>query len=172
LSDISDKAQVSVFVSDVAYLDPTSSRVSLLGAFANVLVGQKMDTQQGLVSAVLTPSFGVFVSCAVPPNFIGTDFALSVDLRNEAGEIMSIPGMPSGDKLRISQVIQPAAVVLAGLSIRRDSVWPRNNIVLAFTGGLPLQPNETYKWVVEIDTVVVAEYRFFVAGGNPAPLFG
>jgi hypothetical protein len=170
--DIGESAQVSVLVADVSHVEASSNKANLLGAFTSIFGGQKITTPVPVAGAVMTPPFGVFVSCAVPPSFIGTTYALSVDLRNEAGDLVDMPGGASSDKLRIAQVVQVLAVTVPGIAIREKTVWPRQNMSLNFPGGLPLLPDQNYSWVVEIDGTKRGEFQMYVASGAPMVVLG
>lgn len=155
MSNASDSAQVSILMSDYAVFDPSNQKTTILGAGIAILQGQPIS---GLTydhtapnQVVATPPFSVVASVFIPSEYTGEEYALSLDLRDSAGNVISIPGEHGEEKMRITQLVQVEAPHIPGVRIPREAHKARYQMVANFANGLPLPSNKTYCWTVEID---------------------
>jgi len=164
---IYDDASVTVFVADHIAID-AAQKITALGA-GFLLTG--LDPQTGLSA----PQH-VAVLIDVPAKYVGQQFALSLELRDETvGQLVQVPMPPTGqlDALRVQQIVpvNPPQVVGAVLP---DGTPIRSQVMLGFPTGLPLIASHRYVWRVEIDGQHCPGWKavFSVLGPPPGPVFG
>lgn len=129
----------------------------------------------GMQPTGLTSPLSIAVFIDVPSKYIGQDFTLSLELRNEAtGSAVTVPG-PSGtpEALRLSQIARVERPDARGVFLPPE-VPARVQVVTAFPNGLPLVLGAVYSWRVEIDSQFRKGWStsFFVPGPPPAMVFG
>ncbi|WP_405070419.1 hypothetical protein OG558_12750 [Kribbella sp. NBC_01510] len=163
---IFSECRAVVLLADYAVAD-SGGKLNILGAGFTITAVQP--------TTGLTAAQYVVVMVDVPPRYVGEDFPLGVELRDEAtGQTVVMPG-PTGnpDALRVQQLVRAEPPQIAGVYLP-TSLWSRVQLVLAFPNGLPLQPGGEYHWRVEVE----AQHRqgwsahFLVAGPPPPPVFG
>jgi hypothetical protein len=160
-------ARVLIFVADYAGVD-AGQKINAIGAAFN-LTG--LQAQTGLI-----PPQHVVVIIDVPTKYVGTDFAVSIELRrDDLNQAVTVPG-PAGkaEAMRIQQIVRPERPqVPAGAHFPSD-LYARIQFALAFPTGLQLQSGVTYRWRVEIEgqTRPGWDAVFHVLAPAPGPVFG
>jgi hypothetical protein len=157
--------RVAVLLADYAVAD-ASGKLNMLGAGFNIT---------GLQATGLTPPQYVVTIVDVPARYIGQDFPVGLELKDDTnGQTVTVPG-PTGnlEALRIQQLAKADPPHVPGVYLP-PTLWSRVQFVMGFPNGLPLQPGGLYHWRVEIE----GQHRpgwsahFHVAGPPPAPVFG
>lgn len=162
---LADDAVVQVFIADHVGIDG-GGKLNALGAGFMV---------SGLQPTGLTSPQAIAVTIDVPSRYVGQDFTLSLELRNEAnGSVVTVPG-PSGspEALRLVQLSKVERPNIPGLHLP-PGVPTRVQVVTAFVNGLPLSLGTQYTWRVEIDSQHHKGWTatFYVPGPPPGPVFG
>jgi hypothetical protein len=162
-----DDARVLLFVADYAGVD-AAQKINAIGA-AFTLTG--IQPQTGL-----TPPHHVVVIIDVPTEYVGTDFALAIELRrDDLNQAVTVPG-PAGqpEAMRIQQIVRPEKPQVPPGAQMPPGLYARIQYVLAFPTGLQLPPGVTYRWRVEIEgqTKTGWDTVFHVLAPVPGPLFG
>lgn len=165
MSEIAQNARVSIIVSDYANVD-AGGKLNVLGG-AVAIVG--LDPMQGLTSR-----FSLAVVINVPTQYLPGDFALEISLRNEAGELVMLPGATEPQPLRVSQPVSLERPAGAATPAARDHLGTNHIAVLDFGGGLPLAVGGLYEWHVRIDgdDETAVRYPFAIAGPAQGMVFG
>jgi len=137
-----------MLISEYGGTDP-AGRLNVVGGGIYVL-GQGGLAAQGLAPGFTAP-FAVVTTVAVPPELLGQECALELQLEDSAGDAVTLPG-PAGEPqaLRVGQAVafdEPATAP----GIPRRTLRPRTQWVLNFSGGLPLPLGQLYTWRVKID---------------------
>ncbi len=133
-------------------------------------------TMMGLEPSGATPPFAVAVTVEAPAKYVGQEFALSIELRDETtGTVVTMAG-PSGqpEALRVQQVAKfDRALPPPGFYVPGE-LPTRFQVNLGFSNGLPLRQSASYAWRVELDTQHRKAWvaRFCVPGPPPGPVFG
>jgi hypothetical protein len=164
---IVEDAFVSVVVADHITLEPTN-KIYALGLGVSFL---------GLAPNGLTPPLSVAALMEFPAKYAGTEFSVSLELRDEtAGHVVSVLMPPDGHKeaLRVQQLMSAEAPALPNLPVPHESPC-RAQVVLGFAPGLQLAAGHYYRWRFEIN----GQHRkgwstgFGVVGMQPnMPVFG
>lgn len=161
---IAESVRVVVVLADYALAD-ASGKVNVLGAGWH-LTGAGPDG--------LTPQQSLAVFFEVPPPYVGEQFAVAITLLDEADQPVQVPG-PEGElqPLRLQQLVQADRPQAAGVQLPPD-LPAQTQIVLSLGGGLPLQPGQAYRWVVEVDGNTNPQWQagFYVVAPPPPPVFG
>jgi len=160
-----DDVVVQVFIADHVSIDGVG-KLNALGAGFMVT---------GVQPTGLTLPQAIAVIIDIPSRYVGQDFTLSLELRNEAtGSVVTVPG-PSGspEALRLSQLTKVEQPNVPGLHLP-SGVPTRVQVVTAFVNGLPLSLGAQYTWRVEIDSQHRKGWTatFYVPGPPPGPVFG
>lgn len=140
MASLEEEARAFVVLADYANTD-AAGKLNLLGGGWQVTA----LTQTGL-----TIPHAVTAAIEVPERFAGVEFSVSLTLIDESGEQVKVPG-PSGnlEALRIGQVTKAERPNVPGVLLH-GKVWCRVQVILNFTGGLPLAPGQSYTWNLEI----------------------
>lgn len=161
---IADDARACVILADFANSDP-SGKANFLGAGWQVTAVSPAGTTSPLSLAALIE---------VPQRWIGDEFAVSLTLRDESGEMVKMPG-PSGElqAVRIQQILKVERPNVPGV-MSMGKLWSRSQIILNFPMGLPLARGQSYTWQLEIDGQDNPQWcaSFLVAGVPPPPVAG
>jgi len=159
---ISEDAQVSIVLADYAAQDG-SGKINIIGAGWGIT---------GLQPTGLTPELAVVAFIELPPRYRGERFATCVKLVDEAGDPVTLPG-PGGNPqaLRVQQLITVDPPMAPGIHIP-GNVPSLQKVVLRLGNGLPLSPNQMYKWICEVDGTDKASIAFYIAGPPPPPVIG
>ena len=162
-----EDARVLLFVADYAGVD-AAQKINAIGA-AFTLTG--LQPQSGL-----TPPQHVVVVIDVPVTYVGTDFAVAIELRrDDIDQAVTVPG-PAGqpEAMRIQQIVRPERPHVPQGAQMPSGLYARIQYVLAFPTGLQLQPGVTYRWRVEIEgqTKPGWDTVFHVLAPAPGPIFG
>ncbi|MDQ3480322.1 MAG: hypothetical protein M3423_03165 [Actinomycetota bacterium] len=155
--------------------------VVLLADYAVADAGGKLNilgagfTISGIQPTGLIGPQYVAVMIDVPAKFVGQEFPLSLELKDETtGMTVTLPG-PTGepDALRIQQFVKAEPPHIAGVYLP-SSLWSRVQLVMGFPNGLPLQPGGIYHWRAEIEGQHRAGWsaHFHVAGPPPPTVVG
>lgn len=167
MTELRDTARVAVVLADYAATDAIN-KVNILGA------GWAVAGRDLASGAVPPQTLVVFID--VPPPFYGQDFTVSLQLMDQAGQVVQLPG-PVGEPqaLRVAQIVRAEEPVTpAGSNIPKGVLWSHSQIIFSLPNGLPLPPNQLYTWTIEID----GEHRdvwavsFYVPGPPPPPVIG
>jgi len=164
---IYDDASVTVFVADHIATD-AAQKLTALGAgflFAGV------NPQTGLSA----PQH-VAVLIDVPAKYVGQQFALSLELRDETvGQLVQVATPPTGqlDALRVQQIVPVNPLQVVG-AVLPDGTPIRSQVTMGFPTGVPLMVGHRYAWQVEIDGQHRSGWKavFSVLGLPPGPVFG
>jgi|ERR1019366_1309538 hypothetical protein len=160
---VGEEARASLILADYANMD-AAGKLNLLGGGWQVTA----LTQTGL-----TPAQALVASIEVPERYAGTEFPISLTLLDEAGDQVKIPG-PSGnmEALRIAQLVKAERPNVPGVLLH-GKVWSRVQVILNFSGGLPLRPGQSYSWSLEINSYHHPQWgaSFYVAA-PPQPVLG
>lgn len=167
MSEIAEKAQVSLFLADFAASDAVG-KANVIGMGVS---GLGFDPSQGVTSR-----FSVVAEVRIPSKLAPAEASIELALLNDAGEVTSIPGPVGFQPLRIAQVSQfEQPFVQHGYPMtQRDHVEAAARVVLDFGNGIPLAPGGMYTWQLRIDgdDDHLWTYPFIVSGGQPGPVFG
>lgn len=164
---IFDDASVTVFVADHIATD-AAQKITALGA-GFLLTGLDPQTR-------LSAPQHVAVLIDVPAKYVGQQFALSLELRDETiGQTVQVPTPPTGqlDALRVQQVVPVNPPLLGGASLPEGTPI-RSQVTLGLPTGVPLVAGHRYAWRVEIDGQHRSGWKavFSVLGPTPGPVFG
>lgn len=88
-----------------------------------------------------------------PPDLYGTDFAVTMTLRNAEGEAVQLPG-PAGSPqpMRISQLVRAEEPQFGPeANVPRGLIWAHTQIIFNLSHGLPLPSGQLYSWRLDID---------------------
>jgi len=151
----------------------------ILGDYANADAAGKLNLLGGgwqvtrLTQAGLTGPLALVALIEVPPQYAGTEFAVSLTLLGEAGEQVKVP-TPTGsyDALRIAQLVKAEIPNVPGVLLH-GKVWSRVQVILNFANGLPLQAGQAYSWKLDIEGSDNDQWRAnFMVAGLPQPVIG
>jgi hypothetical protein len=160
-----DDARVTLLVADYVGVD-AGGKLNVLGLGFTI---------SGLQPTGATAPQAVAALVDLPSRYVGQDFALSIDLRDDTtGEIVQVQRLDGGqDALRVQQNVTVQPIAVPGLQIPRE-MNARVQVNLGFPGGLPLVAGHFYSWRAEIDgnTKDVWRATFWVVGPPPGPVFG
>lgn len=166
MSDVANDAQVAVLIADYAAID-AAGKVNAIGVgfqFAGLNVETGTTSPQTVI-----------VLIDVPPKHYSEEFAVSLSLVDQVGDVVNVPG-PTGEAtpLRIAQVHTANVPQVPNAYIPKDLLPSRIQIVVNFAGGLPLAAGQLYAWQVDIDGSAEPHWRavFFVPGPPPRPVIG
>ncbi len=155
MSNVSDKARVSILLAEYAVFDPSNQKTTMLGVGLGIMQGNTLPNLPYDVvnpnQLVMTPPFSVVAAVAVPAEYQGEEYALSLDLRDDSGEVVTIEGPNGAEKMRITQLIQVEAPHIPNVRLPRYAHSARYQVIANFTPGLVLPSNAAYKWTVELD---------------------
>lgn len=158
-------AQVTILLADYAGQD-AAGKLNVIGGNIRFL-GQLME-------GVSTP-FCLVVQVDVPTKHAGSEYALTVEIHDvTTGKPVSLPG-PTGqlEPLRAQQVVTVEHLQLAPGFQRPSDAYVSTNMVMQFTGGLPLQPGHSFEAKVQIDGQSRHWfYRFHTLAPQPGVVFG
>lgn len=160
---VGDEARACIILADFANAD-AASKLNLLGGGWQVT---------RLTQAGLTGPQALVALIEVPPQFAGTEFALTLTLHDEADEQVKVP-TPTGslEALRIGQVVKAEIPNVPGVLLH-GKVWSRVQVILNFANGLPLRTGTAYTWKLEIEGVHNPQWSAsFLVAGVPQPVLG
>jgi hypothetical protein len=160
---IGDEARACLLLGDYANAD-SAGKLNLLGG------GWKVT---GLTPSGLSGPQALVAAIEVPPNYAGTEFAVSLTLLDEAGEPVKVPTPTGGmDPLRIAQLVKAEIPNVPGVLLH-GKVWSRVQVILNFSNGLPLQAGHAYTWKLEIEGVENSQWAAsFYVGAPPETVVG
>lgn len=162
---IFEDARVVVLLADHIATD-ASNKINALGVgFAIV----------GVLPTGVTPAMSVGVLVDIPSKYVGSQFALSVELRDTSvNEVVKFP-TPTGavEALRIQQLVMAERGQMPGVFLPPD-MPARIQVVVGFVNGLPLTPGHFYEWKAEVEGQSRRGWSaaFHVAGPPPGPVVG
>lgn len=160
-----EDAHVTVMVGDYVGVD-AANKLNVIGG------GFLIAGLQG--TGLIAPQH-IAVAVTAPGRYTGTEFDLTIELRNsDTNSAVQLPG-PTGqlEALRISQIVKFPRTELPGVHIP-EHVPTQVQFVMAFPAGLPLAPEHTYEWRVEVNGQRRKGWvaQFYVPGPPPPPVFG
>lgn len=160
---VSDDARASLLLADYANTDAVK-KVNILGAGWQVT---------GLTPMGLTAPQALVVLVEVPQQHFEEEFAVSVTLRDEAGEVVKLTGqLGAVEALRIQQIVKAERPNMPGVIIQAK-LWSRVQVIFNFAHGLPLAAGKSYMWELEIDGHHDPQWSAgFLVGGPPEPVVG
>ena len=159
---IADDSQVSIVLSDYGNQD-AAGKVNVLGA------GWSFT---GVQPNGFTPELAVTVFLEIPSKYRGESFATCLKLLNQAGDPVNFPGPTGPQPLRVQQLVT-VDIPAGPPGVPLPPNMPSNQkVAMRLSNGLPLSPNELYRWVFEIDGNDKAAVAFYVAGPPPGPVIG
>jgi hypothetical protein len=160
---IGEEARAQLILADYANAD-AAQKLNLLGGGWQVT---------GITQSGLTAPQALVAAIEVPERYAGEEFPISISLVDEAGESVKVP-TPSGtiEALRIAQLVKAERPNVPGILLH-GKVWSRVQVILNFSGGLPLRPGESYTWRLEVGGHHDPQWRasFYVAA-PPQPVLG
>jgi Family of unknown function (DUF6941) len=151
----------------------------ILADYANADTGNKLNLLGGgwqvtrLTQTGLTGPQALVALIEVPPQYAGTEFAMSLTLQDEADEQVKVP-TPTGsvEALRIAQIVKAEVPNVPG-ALLHGKVWSRVQVILNFANGLPLRAGESYTWKLEIEGTHNEQWRAsFMVAAVPQPVMG
>jgi hypothetical protein len=151
----------------------------ILADYANSDAAQKLNLLGGgwqvtrLTQSGLTGPQALVAMIEVPPNYAGTEFAISLTLHDEANEQVKV-STPAGsfEALRVAQVVKAEVPNVPGVLLH-GKVWSRVQVILNFANGLPLRAGQAYTWKLEIEGNHNEQWRAgFMVAGVPQPVVG
>ena len=158
--------RVAILIADYAAAD-SSGKLNVLGAGFTV-------TAVAPNSGLTAPHY-IAIMIDVPPKYIGQDFPLSIELRDDAtGQTVTVAGATgTPEALRVQQLVKAGPVHVPGAYLP-DTLWSRVQLVMGFPNGLPCKPGGFYHWRVEVEAQSRPgwEAHFHVAGPPPPMVFG
>lgn len=120
-----------------------------------------------------TPPHALAALIAAPPRYYDQEFAVTITLRDEAGQPVQVPG-PIGEPqtLRVQQILKAERPAAPGM-LTMDKPWAQAKVMVNFLNGLPLQGSHLYTWDLEIEGTPNPAWAvsFFVAG-PASPVIG
>jgi hypothetical protein len=152
----------TVLLADYANAD--SGKLNIIGGGATVL---------RIVPPGITSPFTVVVRL-VSPLPLDEAVAVEVVLVDDNGDPVLGPGPVPGElvPIRVGQNVPFEKPVVAGVSLPKGAIPSAALIVVGFPGGVPLIPNRSYTWRVQVDHDVIASTSFYVIGAPEAPVYG
>jgi hypothetical protein len=125
------------------------------------------------VNTGMTPPMSVGIIIDVPPDRLGKQFPVGLDLRNSSGVVVQVPGVSGAlDALRVQQLMKAERPQL-GVYLP-ETVGGRVQSLIAFASGIPLASGQSYHWHLEVDHQhsKAWEAHFHIAGPPPGPVLG
>lgn len=167
MSSISSTARVSLFVADYAAPDAIQ-KLNILGAGWAVTA---VNPETGL-----TAPHAVVAFIDVPPEHYGEEFAVTLTLRDSAGQPVKVPG-PTGqvEPMRIAQTLRVEEPQFPPeFNVPRRTVWSHTQVALNMSNGIPVALGQLYTWTLDIDGNGHPAWSvsFYVPGPRPGPVFG
>jgi hypothetical protein len=159
MSEVAKTARVNLLIADYAAIT-ANGIADLLHAGVAVFYAGRVETPQ--FEAYSTPGFSVYASIACEPKYIGEEYACSLELRDDSGEVINMPEARNGEKMRLSQILKVEEVQAPNLFIPKGALWPTYQFVWSFPTGMLLEPNKAYSWTVTLDGEVAASYFFYL----------
>ena len=87
-----------------------------------------------------TPPMSVGIVVDVPPDEIGKEFPISLDLRSSSGEVVQVPGVSGAlDSLRMQQLVKAEHLPFPGVYLP-ETEYGRVQTIVAFSNGIPVLP--------------------------------
>lgn len=165
MSEVAAAARLSLGVADFASIDE-SGKLNIIGGNVGFL---GFDPMQGL-----TTRFTVWAHIALPHHILPAELSIELALLDDRGRVFEIGGPLGSQAVRMAQPItidKSSAPVIPAL---REHMGSSHQMVVDFGSGLPLQPNGTYVWRLQIDGDEDFELRYplGVAGPPPGPVIG
>jgi len=161
---IHQDAHVVVFIADYIGVD-AASKINAIGAGFAI---------SGLQPTGMVAPQHIAVLVDVPSRYAGSEFAVSVELRNETigGVVQLLGASGAPEALRVQQMAKAEPPVIPGVYLP-ELMFCRVQMMLAFPNGLPLAPG-LYAWRVELDGQTSPGWHasFYVPGPPPQPVFG
>src|SRR5262249_2991920 len=152
-------------LADYAVAD-ASQKANILGAGWQIT---------GLAATGMTPGCAVVVFVEIPARYRGEQFAIVIPLMNEAAQPVMLPAIAGGElqAIRMQQLATVNPPLLPGVHLPTN-MPSRVQYIIQLQNGLPLPPNQLYRWEVEIDGNKRLDwnYWFYVAGPPPGPVIG
>lgn len=163
---IFDDAHVTILVADYVGIDG--------GQKANVLGAGFMATMAG-PGGMTAPQY-VLVMVDLPAKHAGTEFALSLELRDDSsgGAVKLVGPHGQSEALRVQMVVKGERVQPTQVVYLPPDLQVRVQHVMGFPNGIPLEAGHSFTWRLEID----GQHRkgwtcsFHVLGPAPSPVFG
>jgi hypothetical protein len=144
MSEASESARVQIVLAD--YGVDQQGKVTLVGAGISVF---------GLNPAGFTAPLTIWATVTCAPEFVGHRLEIELSLETEDGKPVYLPSTPDNQaqarQVRVATYEALAPTSLAGFDIRSDIVRPKQQILLAFQGGLKLDAGQLYRWRVTVD---------------------
>jgi|GEM_PF-2068284 len=128
-----------------------------------------VDTKTGM-----TPPMSIGITVDVPPDRLGKEFPISLDLRSSSGVVVQVPGVTGAlDALRVQQLVKAERLQAPGIYLP-ETVYGRVQTIVAFANGIPLAAGNSYYWRLEVDHqhIKAWEVHFHIAGPPPGPVIG
>lgn len=158
MTTTSSAASATVMIADFVNVD-AAGKVNIIGGGIQSL---------GLNPATaLTAPFSVFVNITVSiPLFSDSAAAVEVVLVDTDGQPVTVAGPEGQGIMRFTQDLDFRPSGEPNIQHPPLGFPGSSNIVLNFSGGLPLNAGETYEWVVLLDQMRLSSITFFVAGAE------
>jgi hypothetical protein len=168
MSDVFDKAAVSLLLADYAVTDPLN-KLHVVGGGLQI-IGR--DHGKGTSAA-----FALVVTMSFPAELINEQYAFEVILEDTDGspvELGSPPPGASSNVMRFGQTLQIDEPNFRGAGVPRHALPPRAQVVLYFNTGLPLPAGRVLVWRARIDGDTRPGWAlpFFVQAPPTAPVLG
>ena len=165
MSDIGQDAHVTIFVAD--YSAPGSDgKINALGLGFSLAGAAGTTSVPQTVSALID----------LPPTYAEQSISVSIELRDVTADQVVMVQDPTGQMqaLRVGQTMKVEAPSAPPGVLLPDQMPCRIQTGLQFVGGLPLQPQRRYAWVLEINGHHDPKWeaRFGTVGQPPPPVFG
>jgi hypothetical protein len=141
VSQVSQRARLTLIVADVAIADP-QGKVNILGAGVATL---GFDPNQGV-----TTRFSVVAQVDVPGSLTPVEASIDVVLLRD-GQPVQVSGPAGHQAVRIGHAPVFEKPQASGPVSLREQLDSRQQFVLDFSAGLPLQPGVVYEWALQVD---------------------
>ncbi|WP_157374871.1 hypothetical protein [Arthrobacter alpinus] len=158
ITSISSTASATVMIADFVNVDAVG-KVNIIGGGIQPL---GLNPVTGL-----TASFSVFVNVTVSiPLFSDSAAAVEMVLVNTDGQPVTVAGPERQGIMRFTQDLDFRFSGEPNIQQPPLGFPGSSNMVLNFSGGLPLNAGETYEWDVLLDQRRLSSITFFVAGAE------
>lgn len=168
MSDVFERASVSLFLADYAVADQLG-KLQVVGGGLQV-IGR--DHATGVSSA-----FALIVSMTFPPQVFNEQYAFEVVLEDGSGTPVELAEALTGgasNVMRFGQTLQVEEPNFRGSGVPRRALPARSHVVLYFNTGLPLPSGRVLLWRARIDGESGADWTvpFFVPNPPTGPVLG
>lgn len=167
MSPVGERSRVALLLADYAAADAVN-KINALGIGWSI---SGFDAATGL-----TAPQTVVALIDSPPDLYGEPFVLTLTLRDESDQPVSVPGPTGGaEAMRVTQNARVEEPLFPpGANVPRGVAWSHTQVTLNIANGLPLPVGRMFTWTLEIDSDRDPRWAvsFYVPGPPQGPVLG